>query len=188
MHKNTIYTGIGSRETPENILQTMRNIGYTLAKYGWTLRSGHAEGADQAFEYGARMAVTVRNPLRMEIYLPWPNFNNPPVDHPDYITPSRDCPDTYEEALQAAENFHPAWSKCTDGARKMHARNVYQIGGRDLNTPTNFVICWTKEGKRGGGTGEALRIAEFLKIPIFDLAVNTEAQILEYVNHGVILS
>lgn len=34
-----------------------------------------------------------------------------------------------------------------------------------------MVICWTKEGKRGGGTGQALRIAQHFYIPIFDLAL-----------------
>ena len=43
-----IYTGIGSRETPEEVLKDMKKLGYILAENGWSLRSGHAPGADQA--------------------------------------------------------------------------------------------------------------------------------------------
>ena len=46
------YTGVGSRETPSDILEVMESVGYALASQGWTLRSGGAVGADQAFERG----------------------------------------------------------------------------------------------------------------------------------------
>lgn len=42
-------------------------------KQGFLLRSGHARGADLAFESG------VTNPRNMEIYLPWQKFNHAPV-------------------------------------------------------------------------------------------------------------
>ena len=48
-----IYTGIGSRETPQQTLATMVVIGKYLAEKGWVLRSGGAEGAVSAFEEGA---------------------------------------------------------------------------------------------------------------------------------------
>ena len=37
-----------------------------------------------------------------------------------------------------------------------------------MNTPSDFVICWTKGGKGQGGTGQALRLARDYNIPIFD--------------------
>jgi hypothetical protein len=40
--------------------------------------------------------------------------------------------------------------------------------GLDLETPSKFIICWTKNGKGQGGTGQALRIAKEYGIPIFD--------------------
>ena len=46
------YTGIGSRETPTAILDLMIAIGGVLAQRGFTLRSGGADGADDAFEQG----------------------------------------------------------------------------------------------------------------------------------------
>ena len=68
-----------------------------------------------------------------------------------------------------AEHFHPAWEKCSRGARGLHTRNIYQILGQDLNTPVKCVVCWTKDGKSSGGTGQALRLAEYLEIPVFNL-------------------
>lgn len=47
---NLIYTGIGSRETPEWAICKIKKIGGYLYDKGYTLRSGGADGADLAFE------------------------------------------------------------------------------------------------------------------------------------------
>lgn len=153
------YAGIGSRETPFTALKQMFYIAEQLAPFG-TLRSGHAEGADQAFEEGC-----IKANGNMEIYLPWFGFNNAP-NKPQYLVP-----DMNKELLDFTGAFHPAWDKCSSGAKRMHARNACQILGLYGDSPVDFVVCWTKDGKRGGGTGQALRIAEYFQIPIFDLAV-----------------
>ena len=44
------YSGIGHRNTPENVRNMMTNIGSQLAQMGFILRSGNAIGADQAWE------------------------------------------------------------------------------------------------------------------------------------------
>ena len=48
------------------------------------------------------------------------------------------------------------------------ARNGYQVLGADLQTPTDFIICYTKDGKGEGGTGQALRIAKDYDIQVCD--------------------
>ena len=48
-----IYAGIGSRATPESILADMTTIAGWLARTGWHLASGGADGADTAFAGGA---------------------------------------------------------------------------------------------------------------------------------------
>lgn len=50
------YTGIGSRETPEEVLSLFTIVGEFLAKKGYILRSGGAKGADKAFEVGCDKA------------------------------------------------------------------------------------------------------------------------------------
>lgn len=149
------YAGIGSRETPPDILALMTKIAVSLAKSGHILRSGGADGADSAFEAGAN---------EKEIYLPWLGFNG----NPSKLLPSK-------EAFIMAEKFHPAWHKCSHAARKLHARNCHQVMGKDLKTPSAFIICWTKGALGGGGTGQAIRIAKAHDIPVHDLAdKNTE--------------
>ena len=154
------YAGIGSQETPPAIQQIMRTIAAELGSRGWTLRSGHASGADLAFEVGAADHVK-------EIYLPWPGFNGGRAGAGGAINPA--TLSSYNQAMVYAQHFHPAWEKCSQGARALHTRNVYQILGQDLHTPVKCVVCWTKDGKSSGGTGQALRLAEYLEIPIFNL-------------------
>lgn len=147
------YAGIGSRETPNEILNYFTSLAAYFSKKGFTLRSGGAEGADKAFEIGCD-----RTSGKKEIYLPWRGF-----EHSDSkLIVSND------KAYEIAQSFHPNWDRLTDGAKKLQARNSHQVLGFDLDTPSNFIICWTKNGKGQGGTGQALRIAEHYKIPILD--------------------
>ena len=45
-----------------------------------------------------------------------------------------------------------------------------------MNTPVNVVICWTEGGRGEGGTGQALRLAKMLNIPIIDYGVYNTAE------------
>lgn len=146
------YTGIGSRQTPASVQRTMTLIGRELSFHNMILRSGGADGADAAFEEGA-------DPGKKEIFLPWFRFNNHPSPLCHLST----------EAYIVARQFHPAYDRLSDGAKKLMARNSYQVLGETLDKPSAFVICWTPGGKGGGGTGQALRIAHHYGIPIFDL-------------------
>lgn len=149
------YTGIGSRSTPPDVQKLFQYIAGTLAQDGYVLRSGAAPGADTAFEYGCKMA---HGPA--EIYLPWRMFNN---------SPSRlwKIPD---EAFDIAGTIHPNWNVLSHTDRKLHARNVMQVLGEDLNTPSIFVVCWTKDGKRIGGTRTAIVLAERYDIPVYNFS------------------
>jgi len=151
-----IYTGIGSRETPAPICDTMERIGYSLGSRGILLRSGGAHGADLAFETGCDASETGRK----EIFVPWNGFNGIKLLYP--------IPD---EAFEMASKLHPAWHRLTLGARKMHARNCMQVLGPNLDTPTGAVICWTKDGKDVGGTRTAIVLARQYNIPVINLAL-----------------
>ena len=148
------YTGIGSRETPKDILELMTQLAVQLEKKGYTLRSGGAGGADSAFEQGASTAK--------EIFLPWRGFNG-------------NTSKLYRidrKALDLAESLHPAWHRCSPGARKLHARNTYQVLGTDLETPSEMLICWTSNGKRVGGTATAIKLAESHGVEVINLGNN----------------
>jgi hypothetical protein len=163
------WAGIGSRETPNHVLYVMRNIGFTLAKEGWVLRSGHADGADLAFERGADLCAQAQasRPYK-EIYLPWHGYNGGLEDP----TGSNIVFTEQEHAIAA--KYHPAWDRCSEGARKLHMRNTRILFGHDLTSadtlrPVRFIVCWTPNGEAVGGTGQALRIAADNDIPVFNL-------------------
>lgn len=155
---NLVYAGIGSRETPAEVLETMTTIARSLALSGYTLRSGGAPGADLAFEKGAG---------QKEIFLPWKKFN----DNPSALfSPS-------DKALEIASHHHPVWSRLPDSVKRLHGRNAHQILGLDLASPVDFVLCWTQDGcesaktrtSKTGGTGTAISIAYGLSIPVINL-------------------
>ncbi len=154
------YAGIGSRNTPPEVLAIMARIAARLALRGYTLRSGGADGADTAFEEGAGTAK--------EVFLPWPGFNG--RDSP-YPTPSAN-------AYRVASALHPAWARLEAGPQALHARNSHQILGAELGTPVDFVVCWTPDGcesektrsTKTGGTGQAIALADRWGIPVFNLA------------------
>lgn len=147
------YAGIGSRKTPQNILSIMRIAAGILEQKGYILRSGGAPGADSAFEEG------VTREENKEIYLPWPGFQG---RSSKWAAPTK-------KALEVAKKFHPAWEKLGGGAKNLIGRNTHQLFGYDFTTTSEFIICWTPEAKITGGTGQALRIANYYSIPVINL-------------------
>lgn len=143
------YAGIGSRDTPKHICELMFNIGKHFSQHNWVLRSGHARGADRAFEDGCDAATFGR---KKEIFK-----GNDSVDR---------------AALDLAEKFHPAWHNCDADAMRLHARNGYIILGSNLDDPVEFVICYAPGRFEWGGTSQALRIAKHYNIPVINLFEN----------------
>lgn len=152
-----VYAGIGSRQAPPEILSLAEVAAECLEALGWVLRSGHAPGADRAFESGAGR--------RAEVFLPWPSFERSEPLEADAIF---DRPTL--AAIQMASRIHPAWDRLSRGAQALHARNMHQILGRELNSPVRFVLCWTPGARVSGGTGQAMRLATEHDIPIYNLA------------------
>lgn len=135
-----IYSGIGSRKTPIDILNLMKEIAVALDSEGFRLRSGGAQGADTAFESGSTNVETWR-----------PN-------------------DATVDAIAMASNHHPAWPRCKPYVRLLHGRNANIILGEDLKSPSDFVVCWTPRGKLVGGTAMGIRIAVDNDITVYNLA------------------
>lgn len=164
------YAGIGSRTTPPEILKVMDLFANAIAKES-LLRTGAAPGADQAFEFGAVMGGG-----RVEIYLPWKGFEG--RQDGTIVKPG-------EDAFAIAEHYHPGWKFLKQGARKLMARNSYQILGPNLYDPVDMVICWTPDGSldgtgsKSGGTGQALRIAADYAIPVLNLQRNDHLKEIE---------
>lgn len=157
------YAGIGSRETPPEICSTMTEVAKKLGSLGYTLYSGGANGADNAFELGSP---------RKAIFLPWDGFAGRYADGNSFIVPP------YREDI--VKLYHPAGDRLKPGALKLMSRNSYQVLGPDLKSPVDFVVCWTKDGKASGGTGQAIRIADSIGIPVFNLKRPNDLTLLEH--------
>lgn len=137
---NKIYAGIGARDTPSEIRELMTKIASKLEVDGYMLRSGGAVGADTAFELGV--------------------LNNKKI--------FKACDATPQSRVHAS-NYHSRYNSLSDHVKNLHARNSMIILGDDLRTPASFVVCWTRDGRKVGGTGLALRIASHYNIEIFNL-------------------
>lgn len=163
------YAGIGSRRAPATILKLMRDIGYKLFSKTYVLRTGDAAGSDAAF------AARVGDPWKK-------------VYKSSHVG---------QRALSTIEWFHPAPHKLKPLGRLLIARDLYQITGKefvndfgdvigsqkhdlltmDRSYLSQFVVCWTRDGAHTaemtsietGGTGQAIRIADYLSVPVWNL-------------------
>lgn len=152
------YAGIGARATPDAVLADMTVMAAWLARTGWRLSSGGADGADTAFAGGAPAG-------QRTVWLPWRGYNG-------HRGP--DCRVLSAAALSACMEIvaplYPAWNRCSPGVRKLHGRNAAILLGGTLDRPVDAVVCWTAGGRVSGGTGVAIRIAEANRIPVLNLA------------------
>lgn len=158
------YAGIGSRQTPAQIIQFIYKISAHLEQCGFVLRSGGARGADVAFQ---------RYVKQREIFLPQYSFNGFTPNNIGMIDVT--TLDNYNIAKAIASKYHPKWKYISTDAKRMMTRNVYQVLGLNLSHPSNFIICWTQDGafnltsSTTGGTGQAIRMAVDLNIPVYNL-------------------
>lgn len=147
---NRYYTGIGSRKTPRFIQKIMNKIATMLENKGYILRTGDASGADKAFRNG------ILNETNVEVYT---------------------VNDVNNKCYELAKKYHPVYNKLQPYAKSLIARNSLQILGEDLNTPSDFVVCWTPDGaitdkERStytGGTGQVISIADDYNVPVLNL-------------------
>lgn len=106
----------------------------------YTLRSGGVKGADKAFEIGA---------------------DSKEIFRPEHAT---------QEAINFVSSLHPNWNACSEYVRKLHGRNAQILLGKDLDSPVDFVLCWTPNAKLVGGTAMGIKIARLKNIPVFNFA------------------
>jgi predicted NAD-dependent protein-ADP-ribosyltransferase YbiA (DUF1768 family)/adenylate kinase family enzyme len=156
------YAGIGSRQTPPEALAQMTELAKELDARGYTLRSGGAEGADTAFESGATkkeifkgfdQAGEIEKKIAHEIH---PNLKGA-------------MESSQKRATAAGKNGErSAWA-----VENLMARNTNQIFGKNLDTPSDFVVFYAKETngiRPEGGTGQAVEMARLKGIPTINLA------------------
>jgi len=180
-----IIAGIGSRKTPPEILLQMEELGALCRELGVWVRSGHAPGADYAFEKGALDKALV--------YLPFPNFNSqnklltkqvvslPPAEGKNW----RKGPDT-SAVMRAYHTIITLFKeKFIDGMDRQHYYASYfaVFGSSGADIPVDAVVCWAPVdgyGMAKGGTGQAVRIANAAGIPVFNLFKTDVGEVEEF--------
>lgn len=143
---------IGTRQ-PLQHTELLERIGTFLAAAGYVISTGNAVGSDQAFARGANSV----NPAQVELWLPWYSYERQAIVHGNQVHPG-----PQQWAYKLAEEHHPNWAACSRGATALHARNCHIVKG--------CTLCIALPGAtRLGGTGQGMRVAEALGIPILNL-------------------
>ena len=161
------YAGIGARATPAAVLADMTVMAGWLARTGWHLSSGGADGADSAFATGAPAG-------QRTIWLPWRGYNGHRGPNHRVLSAA-----DLSACMEIAAPLHPAWERCSPAVRKLHARNATVLLGEALDRPVDAVVAFTAEGRIEGGTGMAIRIAEDRGIPVFNLGTMAPRAVCE---------
>jgi hypothetical protein len=152
------YTAIGAPNTPRNIQAFITKVAAELSGYGCTLRTGGEETFEMAAAAGAS---------RQEVYLPYKRFNK--NDSELYVQDER--------SYEIAKDINRTWHRCSEFAKKCHARYVHAVLGRDLESPSAIMLCWTGDGatreqevsSKTGTVRGAIVLAERQGIPVLNL-------------------
>lgn len=153
-----IVTIIGSRETPEDILDIMYDLILSLNNAGTTIRSGGAPGADH---------VVTKYAEKKEIIIPWDGFQD--LRNTDEGVYLWNLSPNYKDATKIALEHYHSIGFAKQSHRSLHSRNAMQVLGLYLDKPASFVVCWTPGGNKLGGTATAIKIAEAHGVPVYNL-------------------
>lgn len=171
MTETVYWTGVGSRRSSPENHPVMTAFAQAMSAKGAILRSGAAPGPDTWFEEGAP-------PHLRHIYVPNASFGK--RKRSEIIVPKEVNLTRWLRACSIAESLHPLGRHMSQEVRDLMGRNVFQVLGDDLKTPSKFLVCdapdivYDDQGRVvdvDGGTGMAVRIAALHNVPVYHLAV-----------------
>lgn len=165
-----IVTGVGTREPPHqsaDLRAIIKLFTDWCNRHNHTLRSGGAEGMDLWFE---RCWTGPKS-----IYIAWEGFEPYKGATRRYhgvdgaVNPENFA--NYARARTIAQRVHPKWSAMKRGGKSLHSRNVYQVLGDDLASPSDIIVYYAKiDGDSvSGGTRTAVELSREYNIPEFNL-------------------
>lgn len=158
---------IGSRRIEHPEYRVLVNAAKYLCNQDFCITSGGAKGADSAGEEGADMVHGSKLIYHLPNRVTTRNYDIKEVQ--DIMNENR------HKALLVAKDMHPAWEKLSTHVKELMTRNVFQVMGHELDNPVEFVVCYTSDGaeesttQETGGTGQAIRIANRMNIPVINL-------------------
>jgi hypothetical protein len=157
------FAGIGTRGATAREIGTIIEVCASLSALGGWCYSGNADGCDIACQTGAGKQSTA--------WIPWPRFNFQVYDAEALCGDVVDAGEGKRGRKYAEEAF-PNLASAKQGVQKIMTRNAYQVIGDKSHPRVAFVLCCADPDPVrivAGGTGQAVRIATALKIPVFNL-------------------
>jgi len=120
----------------------MEKMGAELVRRGFSIISGNASGADQAWVRGGNDV----DPAKVKLCLPWRSFEAQAI-HPGNVVAVLDELQSSEKVsyFHLAAKYHPAWDQLMLGARKLHARNAMIV------EPAQELVGYVDHSRPGGG-------------------------------------
>ncbi|MCP4353772.1 MAG: hypothetical protein GY795_50640 [Desulfobacterales bacterium] len=173
------YIGTGPTGTPNNITRLMEAVASKLESDGFSLRTGDIGKADAAFSKGVI------------------NKENICIFSAKYLSDLET--EEYRltrKAVSIAQKVHQAdWKSVSSYVRSIYAKSAFLVLGKNLDTPSKFVIYWRISKERMASHIEqamhleheiklaeidtAVLIAVHYKIPVFNLAEKEHLNRLE---------
>jgi predicted Rossmann fold nucleotide-binding protein DprA/Smf involved in DNA uptake len=141
---------IGTRDPTEEQEFKGGYLAERLSMAGHRIATGAAPGIDAAAMRGAMTG-------QLDVFLPWPSFSAALIPRHAKRTVFSEV--LHADWMKSVEEFHPAPRSLTPAARRLHARNYGIVEGAAI------VVALPQRGE-GGGTGQGIRIARGLKIPV----------------------
>jgi hypothetical protein len=152
------YAATGNKEMPESFKPLIQRIGRNLEKAGYMLRTGGMEGLEDVIEKSA---------TKLELHLPFKDFDG------------KNSKFTYTSDFVKgiAKMFHTSFDTLKPVVQTFLAKNVRLVLGKDGKSPALFLVVWTEDGAetaaektfKTGNSGNAIAIANAIKIPVFNL-------------------
>lgn len=153
-----IFAIIGTREPDENQAECAKHLAFAFAVLGrHTVRTGAADGIDQR-------AMEGTNGTNLQVFLPWSSYNRDIIPATARVVVYN--PGLHQIWADSVRTHHPAWNRLSRSAFALHARNYGIICGESEDRVSAVIAFPDANG--GGGTGQGLRIARALKIPVIE--------------------
>lgn len=172
------FTCVGSRKATDEQAEILAGFALRLLRAGYKGRSGLSGPCDLALN--TALAQCPQAPC--EFYLAWNGYDgwwrgglDGRIYEPRWF-------ENYPQAIEIVSTIHPVWDKLKRGDKLLHGRNVYQVLGLDLQSPSDVLICAAPVDKKGrvlGGTATAFNLATQHQIPCFNIMLAGQRRALE---------
>lgn len=145
---------IGTRVPSATQIQAATDIAKWLSsRTAVFVKTGGAFGIDQ---------IAMENVIeqKLMLYLPWNKYNKEIVKA---VTVIDSDPKNHSDWMDSVEKFHPNAAALSPGSRLLQARNYGVVEN------TIAVCAFPKSRTDLGGTGQGMRIAKEMNIPVFSI-------------------